>query len=97
VTYSFSLLRNWYGKKKNEKLDKKDFFRRLIQEVLDKKEKMGVSFWTFGVEHHKLEENIVQYEKKCESPKLYNKHLPYGTFLMGHEKTYGNLIHSDIR
>ncbi len=26
---------------KNEKLDKKDFVRRLIQEVLDKKEKNG--------------------------------------------------------
>jgi hypothetical protein len=26
-------------RKKNEKLDKKDFFRWLIQEVLDKKEK----------------------------------------------------------
>ncbi len=28
-------------RKKNEELDKKDFFRRLIQEVLDKKEKNG--------------------------------------------------------
>jgi hypothetical protein len=32
----------------------------LIQEVLDKKEKMGVTFWTFGVEHYELEENTVQ-------------------------------------
>jgi hypothetical protein len=37
-------------------------------------------------------------KKKCESPKFYNEQdLPYGTFLMGHEKTYGNLIKSDIR
>ncbi len=35
---------NWYGKKKNEKLDMKDFFRWLIQEVLAKKEKTGVTF-----------------------------------------------------
>jgi hypothetical protein len=51
-------------RKKNEKLDKKDFFRWLIQEVLDKNEKTGVTFWTFGVEHYELEENTVQYEKK---------------------------------
>jgi hypothetical protein len=35
----------------------------LIQEVLDKKEKTGVTFWTFGVEHYELEENTVQYKK----------------------------------
>ncbi len=70
----------------------------MIQEVLDKKEKTGVTFWTFGVDHYELEENTVQYEKKCESPKFYNKHdLPYGTFLVEHEKTYGNLINLDIR
>jgi hypothetical protein len=57
-------LGNWYGKKKNEKLGKKDFFRWLIQEVLDKKEKTGVTFWTFGVDHYELEESTVQYEKK---------------------------------
>jgi hypothetical protein len=51
-------------RKKNEKLDKKDFFRQLIEEVLDKKEKTGVTFWTFGVEHYELEENAVQYKKK---------------------------------
>jgi hypothetical protein len=28
-------------RKKNEKLNKKDFFRRMIQEVIDKKEKNG--------------------------------------------------------
>ncbi len=39
--YIILLLGNWYNKKKNEKLDKKDFFRRLIQEVLDKKQKNG--------------------------------------------------------
>jgi hypothetical protein len=70
----------------------------LIQEVLDKKEKTGVTFRTFGVEHYELEENTVQYEKKCKSPKFYNKQdLPYGTFLMGHEKTHGNLENLDIR
>jgi hypothetical protein len=51
-------------RKKNEKLNKKDFFRWLIQEVLDKKEKKGVTFWTFGVDHYELEESTVQYEKK---------------------------------
>ena len=35
-----------------------------------KKEKMGVTFWTFGVEHYELEENMVQYKKNCESPKF---------------------------
>jgi hypothetical protein len=41
----------------------------------------------------------IQYNtKKSKSPKFYNKQdLPYGTFLVGHEKTYGNLINSDIR
>ena len=59
---------------------------------------MGATFRTFGVEHYELEENTVQYEKKCKSPKFYNEQdLPYGTFLMGHEKTYGNLINSDMR
>ncbi len=83
--------------KKKLKLDKKDFFRWLIQEVLDKKEKTGVTFWTFGVDHYELEENTVRYEKKCKSPKFYNKQdLPY-TFLVGHEKTYRNLINLDIR
>jgi hypothetical protein len=59
---------------------------------------MGVTFRTFGVEHYELEENTVQYEKKCESPKFYNKQdLPYGTFLVGHEKMYGSSINLDIR
>jgi hypothetical protein len=54
-------------------------------------------FQTFGVEHDELEENMVQYKKR-ESPKFYIKQdLPYGTFLMGHEKTYRNLINLDIR
>ena len=57
-------------RKKNEKLDKKDFFRRLIQEVLDKKEKTGVTFWTFGVEHYELEENMVPYEKKMQKSQI---------------------------
>jgi hypothetical protein len=35
-----------------------------MQEVLDKKEKTGVTFWTFGVEHYELEDNMVQYEQK---------------------------------
>jgi hypothetical protein len=58
---------------------------------------MGVTFWTFGVKHYELEENTVPYKKKCESPKFYNKQdLPYGTFLIGHEKTYRNAINLDI-
>jgi hypothetical protein len=62
------------------------------------KGKTGVTFWTFGVEHYELEENTVQYKKKFKSPKFYNKQdLPYGTFLVGNEKTYGNLINLDIR
>ncbi len=92
------LLGNWYGKKKNEKLDKKDFFRRLIQEVLDKKEKTGVTFWTFGVEYMSLKRIQYNTKKKIKSPKFYNKQdLPYGTFLAWHEKTYRNLINLDIR
>jgi hypothetical protein len=60
--------------------------------------KMGVKFLTFQVEHYELEENTVQYKKKCKSPNFLNKQdLPYGTFLMGHQKTYGNLINLDIR
>jgi hypothetical protein len=51
-------------RKKNEKLDYADLCRRLIQEVLDKKKKMGVTFWTFRAEHYELEKNMVQYEKK---------------------------------
>ena len=42
----------------------------------------------------------IQYNMKKihESPKFYNKQdLPYGIFLVGHEKTYGNLINLDIR
>jgi hypothetical protein len=92
------ILRDWYGKKKNEKLDNKDFFRWLIQEVLDKNENTSVTIWTFGVEHYELEENRVQYKKKCKSPKFYNKQdLSYGTFLVGHEKTYRSSINLDIR
>jgi hypothetical protein len=84
-------------RKKNEKLKNIYFFRGLIQKVLVKKEKTGVTFRTFGVEHYKLEENMVQYKKR-ESPNHYNKQdLPYGTFLMGHEKMYRNLINLDIR
>ncbi len=49
------------------KLDKKDFFRQLIQEVLDKNKKTGVTFPTFGVEHCELEENTVQYKKMQKS------------------------------
>jgi hypothetical protein len=35
-----------------------------MQEVLDNKEKTGVTLWTFGVEHYELEEKTVQYEQK---------------------------------
>jgi hypothetical protein len=50
-------------RKKNEKLDYKDLFRRLVQEVLDIKKKKGVTFWTFGAKHYELEKNMVQYKK----------------------------------
>jgi hypothetical protein len=47
--------------------------RKIFQMVdtrsIRQKGKMGVTFWTFGVEHYELEENTVQYEKKCKSPK----------------------------
>jgi hypothetical protein len=37
-------------------------------------------------------------KKKEKNPKFYNEQdLPYGTFLMGHEKMYGNSINLDIR
>jgi hypothetical protein len=37
-------------------------------------------------------------KKTCKSPKFNNKQdLPYETFLMGHEKTYGDSINLDIR
>ncbi len=63
----------------------------MIEEILDKK--TGVTFWTFGVEHYVLEEKTVPYEKNCESPKFHKKQdLPYGTFLLGHEKTFRNAI-----
>jgi hypothetical protein len=56
-----------------------------------------VTFQTFGVEHYVLEENTVPY-KKMRSPKFHNKQdLPYGTFLVGHEKTFRNAIDSDTR
>ncbi len=79
------------------KLNEKDFIRWLIQEILDKKKKTGVTFQKFGVEHYVLEENMVPY-KKCKSPKFHNKQdLPYGTFLVGHEEMFRNAINSDIR
>jgi hypothetical protein len=46
---------------------RKTFFRRLIQEVLDKKKKTGVAFQTFGVEHFELGKNTVQYKKMQKS------------------------------
>jgi hypothetical protein len=46
----------------------------LIQEVFDKKEKTGVTFWTFGVKHYELKENTVPYEKNAKVPNFkYNK------------------------
>jgi hypothetical protein len=41
--------------------------------IRQKGNKMGVTFWTFEVDHYELEESTVQYEKKCESPKFQNK------------------------
>jgi hypothetical protein len=37
--------------------------------IRQKMKKTGVTILTFGEEHYELEENTVQYEKKCESPK----------------------------
>ncbi len=66
--------------------------------IRQKRKKTGVTFWTFGVEHYVLEENTVPYEKKFKSPKFHNKQdLPYGTFLVGHDKTFRNAINLDIR
>ncbi len=68
-------------RKKIEKLDYKDLFRRFIQEVLDKKKKKGVTFRTFGAEHYELEKNMVQYEKKLKVPNLIiNKTCHMGHF-----------------
>jgi hypothetical protein len=54
----------------------------LIQEVLDKKEKTGVTFWTFGVEHYELEENTAQYKKNAKVPNfIINKTCHMGHFL----------------
>jgi hypothetical protein len=41
---------------------------------------MGVTFWTFEVEHYELEENMVQYEKKEKVPNFIIKK----TCHMGH-------------
>ena len=35
--------------------------------IRQKRKRMGVTFWTFGVEHYELEENTVQYEKMGKS------------------------------
>ncbi len=57
-----------------------------------------MTFLTFGVEHYELEENTVQYKKNAKVPNFkINKTCHMGLFLMGHEKTYRNLINSDIR
>jgi hypothetical protein len=58
----------------------------------------------WGCHFGHLESNIMYlkriryHAKKCESPKFNNKqYLPYGTFLVGHEKTFRNAINLDIR
>jgi hypothetical protein len=56
----------------------------LIQEVLDKKQKMGVTFWTFGVKHYELEENTVPYKKNAKVPNfITNKTCHMGYFSWG--------------
>ncbi len=76
-----TIIRELVRKEKNKKLNKKNFFRWLIQAVLDKKEKTGVTFWTFGVEHYELEENTVQYEKNAKVPIFFiNKTCHMGYF-----------------
>ncbi len=40
-----------------------------------------MTFWTFGVEHYELEENMVQYEKKEKVPNfIINKTCHMGHF-----------------
>jgi hypothetical protein len=31
---------------------------------------MGVTFWTFGVDHYELEESTVKYEKKMQKSQI---------------------------
>jgi hypothetical protein len=52
----------------------------MIQNVLGKKEKKGVTLWTFGVKHYELEENTVPYEKNAKVPNFIMKK----TCQMGH-------------
>ena len=54
----------------------------MIQNVLGKKEKKGVTLWTFGVKHYELEENTVQYKKNSKVPNfIINKTCHMGHFL----------------
>ncbi len=53
----------------------------MIQEVLDKKKKTGVTFRTFGAEHYELEKNTVQKKKKAKVPNsIINKTCHMGHF-----------------
>ncbi len=53
----------------------------MIQEVLDKKEKTGVTFWTFGVDHYEFKESTVQYENNAKVPNFrINKTCHMGHF-----------------
>ncbi len=38
--------------------------------VRQKRKKTGVTFWTFGVEHYVLEENMVPYKKKVQKSQI---------------------------
>ncbi len=38
--------------------------------IRQKGKKMGVKFWTFGVDHYELEESTVQYEKKMRKSQI---------------------------
>jgi hypothetical protein len=50
--------------------------------IRQKRKKMGVTFWTFGVEHYVLEENMVPYKKNAKVPNfIINKTYHMGHFL----------------
>jgi hypothetical protein len=69
-------------RKRNEKLDYKDLFRWLIQEVLEKKKKMGVTFRTFGAEHYELEKIRYSTKNNAKVPNfIINKTCHMGHFL----------------
>jgi hypothetical protein len=59
-----------FPKKKLETQQERLFKMVDTRSIRQKGKKMGVTFWTFGVDHYELEESTVQYGKKCKSPKF---------------------------